>query len=74
MPDPILGEKVCVYVVPRKDQTITLEELSSYISDKGAATYKRPERLEIINEIPRNPVGKVIKTKLREDLASRMKK
>jgi len=74
MPDVIMGEKICVYVVPRKDQKVTLEELSSFIAEKGAATYKRPERLEIVDVIPRNPVGKILKTKLREDLAIKMNK
>jgi non-ribosomal peptide synthetase component E (peptide arylation enzyme) len=32
------------------------------------AVYKRPERLEVVDEVPRNPVGKVLKTDLRDRL------
>ncbi|MRG86134.1 AMP-binding protein [Salinibacillus xinjiangensis] len=72
LPDEVLGEKVCVYVVPQKDQTVTLEELNDFLKEMGMAVYKLPERLEVVNQIPRNPVGKILKASLREDLKQRM--
>ena len=74
MPDEIMGEKVCVYIVPRPGETLTLEDVTSYVKEQGIAVYKFPERLEIIDAIPRNPVGKILKTKLREDLKAKMAK
>ncbi|GAB6163000.1 class I adenylate-forming enzyme family protein [Desulfothermus naphthae] len=71
MPDEKLGEKVCIYVVP-KEKEITLDELTSYMRNKGVAVYKLPERLEIIEVIPRNPVGKILKNKLREDIRKKI--
>jgi len=40
---------------------------------QGVAIYKLPERLEIIDAIPRNPVGKVLKAKLKEDIKKKIK-
>lgn len=73
MPDEILGEKVCVYVAPKEGETVELEEVASFMKDKGIAVYKLPERLEVIDAIPRNPVGKVLKKELREDIKKKLK-
>ncbi|MCF8026166.1 MAG: acyl--CoA ligase, partial [Desulfobacteraceae bacterium] len=74
MPDEKLGERMCAYVVPAPDQTVTLEDLTGLLSEKGVARYKYPERLETCEQIPRNPVGKVLKKQLRKDIQSRMEK
>ena len=72
-PDPILGERVCACVVPMAGATLTLEELAAFLRDhKRIAVYKLPERLRLIAELPRNPVGKVLKRVLRDDLACAM--
>ena len=72
MPDEVLGEKNCVYVVPQKGENVTLEELTAFMKEEGVAVYKLPERLEITDVIPRNPVGKVLKSVLREDIKNKM--
>jgi acyl-CoA synthetase (AMP-forming)/AMP-acid ligase II len=72
MADEILGEKVCVYVVPRGEEKLELEEIKAFMKEKGIAVYKIPERLEIINAIPRNPVGKILKKVLREDIKKKL--
>ena len=74
MPDEKLGERMCAYVVPAPDQTVTLEDLTGLLAQKGVARYKYPERLETCEQIPRNPVGKVLKKQLRKDIQSRMEK
>jgi acyl-CoA synthetase (AMP-forming)/AMP-acid ligase II len=43
------------------------------MKDKDMAVYKLPERLEIIDRIPRNPVGKILKNVLREEIMRRLK-
>jgi len=53
---PVLGFG-CV-VVPRPEAAVTLEELVAYLREEGIATFKLPERLEIRDELPRNPLGK----------------
>ena len=73
MPDERLGERVCVYVVPKQGEKVTLDELTSFMKEKDIAIYKLPERLEITNEIPRNPVGKILKAGLREDIKNKLK-
>jgi non-ribosomal peptide synthetase component E (peptide arylation enzyme) len=73
MSDERLGEKVCVYVVPKEGEKVTLGELTSFMKEQGMAIYKLPERLEITKEIPRNPVGKMIKNILREDIENKLK-
>jgi acyl-CoA synthetase (AMP-forming)/AMP-acid ligase II len=72
MPDESLGEKVCVYIVPRTGEKPNLEDIKSFMKDKGIAVYKIPERIEIIAAIPRNPVGKILKSVLREDIRKKL--
>jgi non-ribosomal peptide synthetase component E (peptide arylation enzyme) len=68
-PDEVLGERVCVFVVPLDPQTPpTLAELVEYMRAEGIAIYKLPERMELIDAIPRNPVGKIVKKELRDRL------
>ncbi len=64
-PDTDLGERVGLFVVPAADATPSLEALVAHVRDQGVASYKLPERLELIDALPRNPVGKVTKTELR---------
>lgn len=72
MPDENLGERTCVYVVPKPGQTVTLESLTAYMREQGVATYKLPERLEVVDAIPRNPVGKILKKELRQDIRKKI--
>jgi non-ribosomal peptide synthetase component E (peptide arylation enzyme) len=73
MADPDLGERTCVYAVQREGQTLTLESVVSFLKEAGMAVYKRPERLEVVDAIPRNSVGKILKAELRKDIANKIK-
>ncbi|WP_226482678.1 class I adenylate-forming enzyme family protein [Natrinema amylolyticum] len=66
-PHDDLGERVAVFAVPQPDTELELEDITEYMGD-DVAVYKRPERLEVVDEIPRNPVGKIVKTALRDRL------
>jgi acyl-CoA synthetase len=72
MPDDVFGERVCVYVVPRRDATITLEELRDHLSSRGVSKEWWPERLEVVEDLPRSSGGKVAKGDLRADLRRRL--
>ena len=71
--DQRLGEKVCLYVAPIKGETVTIEEVVSFMREKDIAIYKLPEYLEIVDVIPRNPVGKITKDAIRKDFAQKNK-
>ena len=73
MSDPDLGERTCVYAVPKEGQDLALESLVSFLKDAGMAVYKLPERLEVVKAIPRNSVGKILKAELRKDIAAKVK-
>ncbi len=67
-PDEILGERACAVIVPRPGQTVSLAEIVAYLRGLGVATFKLPERLELRDELPRNPLGKVLKRELRDEM------
>ncbi|MGJ6966922.1 class I adenylate-forming enzyme family protein [Streptosporangium sp. G11] len=68
-PDDVLGEKVCAVVVPREGSTLTLGDLVGHLRAGRIASYKLPERLELRDTLPRNPVGKILKRRLRSEMA-----
>jgi non-ribosomal peptide synthetase component E (peptide arylation enzyme) len=68
-PDEQLGEKVCACVVPRPGAAVSLQALVQYLRDDcRVAVYKCPEHLLLLTEMPRNPVGKLLKRELRARL------
>ncbi|MFO7552266.1 MAG: fatty acid--CoA ligase family protein [Haliea sp.] len=71
-PDPDLEEKICACVVPVEGEPAPeLEALCSWLLDKGIAKFKLPERLEVFSALPRNPVGKVVRGELQQQVAQR---
>jgi len=67
LPDPERGERCCAVVeMSDPSQPLGFEEMVSYCHERGLMKQKIPEQLEIVSEIPRNPVGKVMKHVLRE--------
>jgi 2,3-dihydroxybenzoate-AMP ligase len=64
MPDPVLGERMCAFVIPRPGHTVTLPELAAYLESKELAKFKWPERVEVVPEFPLSPFGKVSKQDL----------
>jgi len=67
-PDEDLGERLALFVVPKEGQEIALEEVVSHLRDKKIASYKLPEKLQTIDVLPRNPVGKILRRMLREQV------
>ena len=64
VPDPLRGEEVKVYVAPKDDETIEPEEIMAYLQAE-MAKYKWPKSIEVIDELPKGPTGKILKRELR---------
>jgi len=65
-PDDTLGERVCAVVALQNGATLDLAELVGFLrAEKKVASYKLPEKLVVVDALPRNPVGKVLKRDLR---------
>ena len=64
--DDILGEKVGVVAVVAEGETISLEEIIEFLKDQQIAKYKMPEDLRLIDVLPKNPVGKVLRRELKD--------
>ena len=62
MPDPVLGEKACVFVEARAP--ITLAQVTAALDAAGIARYKWPERLEMVEQMPMTPTQKVMRGRL----------
>jgi len=74
MPDPVLGERQCAFVIPKAGQRVTLDELARFLTDAGLAKYKLPERVELVEEFPLSPFGKVSKQTLTRRIAEKLQK
>jgi acyl-CoA synthetase (AMP-forming)/AMP-acid ligase II len=72
MPDMRMGEKVCAYVVLRETKNLSFDEMVEFLVSQDLSKRKIPERLEIIDKFPRTPAGKILKTELRKDVASKL--
>jgi 2,3-dihydroxybenzoate-AMP ligase len=69
LPDPVLGERMCACVIARSGAALTLEELSAFLLELGMAKFKLPERLELMQDFPLSPFGKVSKKTLVQRLS-----
>ncbi len=67
--DAVWGERICAVVSLEKEQNLVLEDLRSW-SKERLAPYKVPSRLVILDSLPRNAMGKVVKPLLREIVLS----
>ncbi|VVD73387.1 2,3-dihydroxybenzoate-AMP ligase [Pandoraea pneumonica] len=73
MPDPLYGEKGCVYLILRPGHSApSVAELGGFLVGHGLAKFKCPERIEVVDEFPVTRVGKVDKASLRAAIASRL--
>jgi 3-phosphoshikimate 1-carboxyvinyltransferase len=66
MPDPRLGERACAFVVLRKGAHLDFDQMQHYLYACQASKHYWPERLEIVEALPRTPSGKIQKYVLRE--------
>ncbi len=69
-PDELMGERACLFVVPLKGETITLVEIVAFLRKRGIASFKLPERLELLEKLPLAAEQKVDKKNLRQLLTA----
>jgi 2,3-dihydroxybenzoate-AMP ligase len=72
VPDPVLGERMCACVLLRENARLNFDELKNFLLGKEIAKYKLPERLEIMQDFPLTPFGKVSKKTLTETISHKM--
>ncbi len=65
VPDPMFGEEVKIFVVPKDGMTVTVEEIMAHCADYLPKT-KVPKFVEIVEDIPKTHSGKLLRKKLRE--------
>lgn len=63
VPDDDYGERLAAFIVPRPQAGLDTDELRDYLKDK-VSRYEQPRDIEIVDEIPRNPAGKVQRNEL----------
>lgn len=68
--DARLGEKVCLFVVPTPGATPTLAEVQMFCDRHGLAKFKWPERLVLLDALPRTPLAKLDRKALARTLAT----
>ncbi|TAK56460.1 MAG: long-chain-fatty-acid--CoA ligase [Dehalococcoidia bacterium] len=65
VPDPDWGEVIKAIIVPRPGEKPEPESIIKYTKER-LASYKAPTYFAFVDELPRNPMGKVLKTELRK--------
>ncbi len=64
--DEVMEERVCAVAVPKPGESLELEEVTEFLRSKEIAVFKLPEKLVIVDQLPRNPTGKVLRRLLKE--------
>lgn len=70
VPDPARGEEVKAYVSPIEGETLTPEEILEYLQQR-IAKYKWPKEIEVLDELPKGPTGKILKRELKQRAAEK---
>ena len=66
LPDPVMGERIGVAVVPRDGHSLSLDDVTNYLRKQDLALFKLPERLFHFDSLPRNVTNKVMRSEVRE--------
>jgi cyclohexanecarboxylate-CoA ligase len=69
LPDPASGERACAVVVAAEGEPFTFLEMTEHLRAADLTPQKLPEQLELVDALPRNPSGKVLKRDLRKQFA-----
>ena len=66
LPDPKTGERACAVVALKEDRSLPFADMVAYLRDQGLRVQAIPEQLEVVDAVPRNPAGKILKHTLRQ--------
>lgn len=72
MPDSVLGEKMCAFVILKPGRSLALPELVEFLQAEEIARFKLPERLEVVDSFPLSTFGKVSKKDLVERVTAKL--
>jgi 2,3-dihydroxybenzoate-AMP ligase len=73
-PTRFWGERLCLYLTVTDGHRIVLDDVSRLMESSGAARFKIPERLVVVDAMPMTKVGKVDKKALRADIDARLER
>jgi cyclohexanecarboxylate-CoA ligase len=73
MPDPVMVERACAFVVPSPGGEPLIADFAEFLSAAGVAKQKFPERVEIVAELPKTQSGKVQKYVLRDEVRAMLR-
>lgn len=66
IPHPTHGEVPRAYVVPKTKDKLNAEKLQEYVASKAAKYKQLAGGVQVLESIPRNPTGKILRRKLKE--------
>ena len=66
LPDPKTGERACAVVAVAEGQSFDFATMGAYLRGRGLRVNAVPEQLEVVDAVPRNPAGKILKHTLRD--------
>lgn len=72
IPSEQMGEEILACVVRKPESKVSGAELIEYCQ-KHLAKYKTPRHVIFLDQLPRNGVGKILKTRLREQMIEQIK-
>jgi acyl-CoA synthetase len=72
MPDPVFGERVCLYATLRGQDSLDLADLTKFLQASGVSKENCPERLIVVESLPQVSGGKIAKQALRDDIRRRL--
>ena len=64
LPDPVVGHRIFVAVVPAPSVPVSLDGLHRFLTERSVAPYKFPDKLLVVQEIPRSDDGAILRTKI----------
>ena len=68
LPDREWGEKVTAFIVPKPGKTILPDQLKSFLKSR-LSSFKVPKEFFVVDDMPKNPAGKILKRELRKQFA-----
>lgn len=68
VPDSRTGERACAVIVPEGHAHPDVGTLREFLTGRGVATFKAPEQVVLVEQLPRNDAGKVLKHRIRAAL------